>query len=192
MARSENLCPQLEFIRALSKELGVSQAIAKHIYTVYYVTVLRVLKDYDTVCVTPFLKMYRKTPKEKLMYNMNTGEYVMTEPKEKFYARIATRYQTVESFDRFLDDYEDKLRKQEQYEIQEEQERQEREAEREAYKEEQRRLRRNKRRRTKYRKMKDRERVRAIERMIHYEGILESHEKERYRRELERRKKGYK
>ena len=53
--RSENACPHGEFIRAFATELGVSQAVAKHIYTVFYVTILKQLKTYDAVNITPFL-----------------------------------------------------------------------------------------------------------------------------------------
>ena len=190
--RSENACPHGEFIRAFAIELGVSQAVAKHIYTVFYVTILKQLKTYDAVNITPFLEMSRRMTKSKRMYDLNNGCYINTVPTEKFYCRIATCKQNVEAFDSYLQNYEERLRKQEEYAIQEEQEREEREAEKARRKEELARERRNKRRRTKYRRRKEAERARAIERMIHYESILEQHEKEKYRKELARRKKGYK
>ena len=62
---NENQCPHLELIRMLSQELEVSQEVARHIYNVFYVVILKLLKRYDTVCVTPFLKINRKTSKER-------------------------------------------------------------------------------------------------------------------------------
>ena len=190
--KDENLCAQSEFVKLLAQELGTTQAVAKHIYMVFYVVVLKLLKEYDTVNITPFIKVGRKTTKEKNMYNNKTGEYYKTTPKEILYARVATRSQDVEYFQRYLDEYEERLRKQAEYEVLLEQQRQEREAEKQRLKEERARERRNKQRRSRYHRRKYDERTRAIERMIHYEGILEEHEKERYRRELRRRKKSYK
>lgn len=195
MGKSKNneyTCPQSEFVKMLASELNVSQDVAKHIYTVFYVVLLKQLKEYDTVPLTPFIKVSRKMTKEKRMYNNKTGEYYNTEPKEKLYARVATRSQNVEDFQKYLDDYEERLRKQAEYEVLLEQERQERELEKQRRKEELARERRNKQRRSRYKRKKYDERTRAIERMLHYEGILEEHEKDRYRKELRRRKKGYK
>ena len=190
--KDENTCPQAEYVRLLAQELGVTQVVAKHIYMVFYIVLLKLLKEYDTVNVTPFIKVNRKMTKEKRMYNNRTGEYYTTKPKEILYARVATRSQDVEYFQRYLDEYEERLRKQAEYEVLLEQQRQEREAEKQRLKEERARERRNKQRRSRYHRRKYDERTRAIERMIHYEGILEEHEKERYRRELRRRKKSYK
>lgn len=189
---NENLCPQSEFVRMLANELGVTQVVAKHIYMVFYIVLLKQLKEYDTVNITPFIKVGRKTTKEKNMYNNKTGEYYKVEPKEVLYARVATRSQNIEDFQKYLDDYEERLRKQAEYEVLLEQEKQERELEKQKRKEELARERRNKQRRSRYHKRKYDERTRAIERMLHYEGILEEHEKDRYRKELRRRKKGYK
>lgn len=189
---NENLCPQHEFLKMLAEELGVTQVVAKHIYTVFYIVMLKQLKEYDTVAITPFIKVFRKTTKEKRLYNVHTGEYEVTTPKEKLYARVAARYTEFDCFDKYLEDYEERLRKQEEYEVQLEQERQERELEKERRKEELARERRNKRRRSKYHRRKNAERMRAIERMLHYETILEENEKDRYRKELAKRKKGYK
>ena len=190
--KNENLCAQSEFIKLLAQELGVTQAVSKHIYMVFYIVVLKLLKEYDTVNITPFIKVGRKTTKEKNMYNNKTREYYKTTPKEILYARVAARSQEVEYFQRYLDEYEERLRKQAEYEVLLEQQRQEREAEKQRLKEERARELRNKQRRSRYHRRKYDERTRAIERMIHYEGILEEHEKERYRRELRRRKKSYK
>ena len=190
--KDENLCAQSEFIKLLAQELGVTQVVSKHIYMVFYIVVLKLLKEYDTVIITPFIKVGRKTTKEKNMYNNKTGEYYKTTPKEILYARVAARSQEVEYFQRYLDEYEERLRKQAEYEVLLEQQRQEREAEKQRLKEERARELRNKQRRSRYHRRKYDERTRAIERMIHYEGILEEHEKERYRRELRRRKKSYK
>ena len=190
--KDENLCAQSEFIKLLAQELGVTQVVSKHIYMVFYIVVLKLLKEYDTVNITPFIKVGRKTTKEKNMYNNKTGEYYKTTPKEILYARVAARSQEVEYFQRYLDEYEERLRKQAEYEVLLEQQRQEREAEKQRLKEERARELRNKQRRSRYHRRKYDERTRAIERMIHYEGILEEHEKERYRRELRRRKKSYK
>lgn len=190
--KNENLCAQSEFIKLLAQELGVTQAVSKHIYMVFYIVVLKLLKEYDTVNITPFIKVGRKTTKEKNMYNNKTGEYYKTTPKEILYARVAARSQEVKYFQRYLDEYEERLRKQAEYEVLLEQQRQEREAEKQRLKEERARELRNKQRRSRYHRRKYDERTRAIERMIHYEGILEEHEKERYRRELRRRKKSYK
>ena len=190
--KNENLCAQSEFIKLLAQELGVTQVVSKHIYMVFYIVVLKLLKEYDTVNITPFIKVGRKTTKEKNMYNNKTGEYYKTTPKEILYARVAARSQEVEYFQRYLDEYEERLRKQAEYEVLLEQQRQEREAEKQRLKEERARELRNKQRRSRYHRRKYDERTRAIERMIHYEGILEEHEKERYRRELRRRKKSYK
>ena len=190
--KNENLCAQSEFIKLLAQELGVTQAVSKHIYMVFYIVALKLLKEYDTVNTTPFIKVGRKTTKEKNMYNNRTGEYYKTTPKEILYARVAARSQEVEYFQRYLDEYEERLRKQAEYEVLLEQQRQEREAEKQRLKEERARELRNKQRRSRYHRRKYDERTRAIERMIHYEGILEEHEKERYRRELRRRKKSYK
>lgn len=186
---NENQCPHLELIRMLSQELEVSQEVARHIYNVFYVVILKLLKRYDTVCVTPFLKINRKTSKEKLMYDVNRGEYVTTIPKEKLYCRIASRYKDVEYFDRYIDEYEEKKIQQEILKAQLEEARR---AEIEEKKAEIAKERKNKRRRTKYRKRKIAERNRAIERLIHYETILEKSEKDKYRKELARRKKGCK
>lgn len=192
-ARSdEHLCPQSEFIKMLASELDVTQVVAKHIYMIFYIVLLKQLEVYDTVSLTPFIKVGRKMTKEKTLYNNKTGEYYTTEPREKLYARIASRSQDFESFKVYLDDYEERLRKQAEYEVLAEQQRQERELEKQRLKEERAKERRNKQRRSRYHKRKYDERTRAIERMIHYEGILEQHEKERYRRELKRRKKSYK
>ena len=190
--KNENLCAQSEFIKLLAQELGVTQVVSKHIYMVFYIVVLKLLKEYDTVNITPFIKVGRKTTKEKNMYNNKTGVYYKTTPKEILYARVASRSQEVEYFQRYLDEYEERLRKQAEYEVLLEQQRQEREAEKQRLKEERARELRNKQRRSRYHRRKYDERTRAIERMIHYEGILEEHEKERYRRELRRRKKSYK
>ena len=187
-----NACPHHDFIKALAQELGITQILARHVYTVFYVVILKLLKEYDTVSVTPFLKLTRKMTKEKNMYDVNSGEYVTTVPQEKLYCRIASRYQHVGYFDRYLVEYEEKLRKQEEYEIQKEQERLEREQEKELNRKQLAQERRKKRLKSKRRRRKEAERVRAIERMIHYESILEQHEKEKYRKELARRKKGYK
>ena len=190
--KDEYCCPHAEFIKALATELDVTLSVARHIYTVFYITILKQMKIYDTVSVTPFLKISRKMTKEKRMYDVNTGEYVTTIPREKFYCRIATRYQDVEHFDKYLVDYEEKLRQQEIYEMQLEQERKLIEEERERRKEELARGRRNKRRRNKYRQRKHEQRIKAIEKLLEYESLMEKHEKEKYRRELQQRKKGYK
>ena len=34
--KNENLCAQSEFIKLLAQELGVTQAVSKHIYMVFY------------------------------------------------------------------------------------------------------------------------------------------------------------
>ena len=35
--KDENLCAQSEFIKLLAQELGVTQAVSKHIYMVFYI-----------------------------------------------------------------------------------------------------------------------------------------------------------
>jgi hypothetical protein len=56
--------------------------------------------------------------------------------------------------------------------------------------EEKRRQRRNARKRTRYRKQKERQRKRAIERMLEDEARFELHEREQYKRDLQRRLRG--
>lgn len=184
---TENPCPQDILIKQLAQDLDVTMEVAKHIYDVYTITCVQLLEEYDCVKVLPFVYLERKMTTPKKMYNVNTGEMCITESKDQLKARVTAGCKDYGNTDKYLERHEQRLEKQALYEAQVQQEREERQKQME---EEKRRQRRNARKRTRYRKQKERQRKRAIERMLEDEARFELHEREQYKRDLQRRLRG--
>ena len=187
MSDKKSVCPQDILVKQLAQMLNVTQDVASYIYETFTVVCINLLKDYNVVKVLPFVYLERKTTKPKNMYNVNTGEYVTTVPKEKLSARVTNAYTNIEKTEQYVQRYEERLLRQQLYKQQLEQEREEQRKEYEEYKQKQRR---NARRRSKYRKQKVKLRQQAIERMIEDEARFALDEKEKYKRDLQRRIKG--
>ena len=183
---SENPCPQEVLIKQLAEELDITVELAKHIYETFTVTCIELLDEYDCVKVLPFVFLERKMTTPKKMYNVNTGELCMTESKEQLKARVTPTYKDVDSTNVYVERRNERLEKQAIYEAQVQQEREERQK---LMEEEKRRQRRNARKRSRYKKQKERARKRAIERMIEDEIRFEAHEREQYKKDLQKRLK---
>ena len=181
-----NSCPVDVFIRKLARELDVTLETARHIYETMTVVTVELLDEYDSVKPIPFVDVERQLTEEKKRYNPHTGEIDVVLPKDKIKASVSRHYKEYDKVHEFVDRRNGKLERQEIRNTQLEQEREERRREIEEYK---RKTRKAKRRRTRYRAMKDRQRQRAIERLIEEEMRIELEEKRQYEKDLRKRLK---
>lgn len=182
MAKTNNPCPQIEFVRLLASKLDVTIEVADFIYKTYGVVGLELMQIYNSLKITPYIFLERKNSPSREFFNIHSGEYEQTEAKDRLYARVSYTNRDVEQAMRHIEVYEEMLAKQQMYEAQKEQER--------LTKEEQaKRERRNRQARTRRRKKNQRAKKKAMERLIHYEMIYHQEESRKYSKELAKRSK---
>ena len=184
---TENPCPQDVLVRELANKLDVTMDVAKYIYDVYTVACVELLQDYDCVKVLPFVFLERKMSTPKKMYNVQTGEICMTEPKDTLKARVTAGCKEYEDTSKYIERHEERMEKRALYEAQVEQEREEAKRLRE---EEKRRQRKKNARKTKAKRKREKIKRRAMEMLAEDEMRLHQEEQRRYHRDLERRRKG--
>lgn len=182
MAKTNNPCPQIEFVRLLASKLSVTIEVADFIYKTYGVVGLELMQQYDSLKITPYIFLERKDSPSREFFNIHTGEYEKTEAKDRLYARVSHTNRDVDQAMRHVEAYEEMLARQEIYEAQKEQERLLKE-------QEMKREKRNRQARARRRKKNQRAKKKAIERLIHYEMIYHQEEQRKYQKELAQRSK---
>lgn len=186
MAKLENSCPQIEFVRLLASKLSVTLEVAEFIYKTYGVVGLELMQQYDSLKITPYIFLERKQSPSREFFNIHTGEYEMTESKDRLYARVSHTNKEFDNAMRHIEAYEEMLTRQEIYEAQKEQERLAREQELEK---DRKREKRNRQARQRRKRKNQRAKRMAMERLIHYEMIYHKEEQRKYSKELAKRKK---
>lgn len=182
MAKTNNPCPQIEFVRLLASKLNVTIEVAEFIYKTYGVVGLELMQQYDSLKITPYIFLERKDSPSREFFNIHSGEYEKTEAKDRLYARVSHTNRDVDQAMRHIEAYEEMLARQQMYEAQKEQERLLKE-------QEMKREKRNRQARTRRRKKNQRAKKKAMERLIHYEMIYHQEEQRKYRKELAQRSK---
>ena len=102
MAKLENSCPQIEFVLLLASKLSVTLEVAEFIYKTYGVVGLELMQQYDSLKITPYIFLERKQSPSREFFNIHTGEYEMTESKDRLYARVSHTNKEFDNAMRFL------------------------------------------------------------------------------------------